>query len=185
MFRKALLAGLMIVSMVQAANAKEGFYLGGQIPYNMVGGDFDDKSAPKVDPGIGIGLIAGYTFVPSFSLEVDWSGSSHKSGSSTIGFGELSLNAKYSLLTTELQPYLLAGIGSFALGDDSLTFGGTGYNLGFGADFYATPNVSFGVGIFRKLITYDKILKSDPGLVLLKNIKGDTTSIRFDVTYHF
>ncbi len=34
--------------------------------------------------------------------------------------------------------------------------------------------------------TYNKILESDtPGAVLLKDIKGDRTSIRFDAAYHF
>lgn len=141
-------------------------------------------------PG-GIGLIAGYAFIPNFALEIDYSATSHKwnSGgqSGTIGLGELSLNGKYSFLTaSELQPFLFAGIGSFAIGDKSLMLGGTGYNLGIGADYYVSPYVSIGAGLMRKIITYNKILESDtPGAVLLKDIKGDTTSIRFDAAYHF
>jgi opacity protein-like surface antigen len=162
-------------------------YIGAQVPYNMIGGDFDDKTASKVDAGAGIGLIAGYAFIPSVALEIYYSATSHKSGTDTIGLGELSLNGKYSFLAeTALQPYLFAGIGSFALGDNSLMLGGTGYNLGIGADYYVSPNVSIGAGLVRKIITYNKVLKSDPaGAVLPKDIKGDTTSLRLDVAYHF
>lgn len=182
----AVLFGTVLVfGMTTAALAKEGFYLGLQIPYNMVDGDFDNTTMPEVDPGAGFGLIAGYTFIPSLSMEIDWSGSSHKSAGATIGLGEFSLNGKYSFMTNELQPYLFAGVGAFTLGDDSLTLGGTGYNLGLGADYYVNPNVSFGVGLIRKFITYDDIVKSDVPLTLVGDINGDTISIRFDLTYHF
>lgn len=159
--RKIVVCLMMLVSIASMANAKEGFYLGAQIPYNMIGGDFDGNTMPKNDAGAGIGLIAGYAFIPSFALEIDYSATSHKwnSGgqSGTIGLGEL-----------------------------SLMLGGTGYNLGIGADYYVSPNVSIGAGLMREIITYNKILESDtPGAVLLKDIKGDTTSIRFDAAYHF
>ena len=64
-------------------------------------------------------------------------------------------------------------------------FGGTGYNLGMGADYYVNPNVSLGVGLIQKFITYDRIEKSSAPFVLLKNPNGDTTSLRFDISYHF
>lgn len=177
-------SALLVFGMTTAAFAKEGFYLGLQVPYNMVDGDFDNTTMPEVDPGAGFGLIAGYTFIPSLSIEIDWSGSSHKSAGATIGLGEFTLNGKFSFMTNELQPYLFAGVGAFTLGDDSLTLGGTGYNLGLGADYYVNPNISFGAGLIRKFITYDDVVKPS-GYTLSKDIKGDTTSIRFDVSYHF
>lgn len=181
-----LYTSLILLLISSAADAKEGFYLGGQIPYNMVRGDFDDKTMSKVDPGAGIGLIAGYGITSGLSLEIDWAGSSHKSGSSTIGLGEFSLNGKYNFLAaSKLQPFIFAGIGAFALGDDSLMFGGKGYNLGVGADYYLSPKVSLGVGLIQKFITYDSIEKSSAPFVLLKDLNGDTTSIRFDISYHF
>ena len=39
--------------------------------------------------------------------------------------------------------------------------------------------------LIRKIITYDKIVKSDVPLTLVGNLNGDTTSIRFDFTHHF
>lgn len=181
-----LLSGVWVCSLTSAALASEGFYLGGQIPYNMISGDFDDTGMPKVDPGSGIGIIAGYGITQNVSLEIDWSGSSHKSAGSQIGFGEFSLNGKFNIpISNETQPYLFFGAGSFALGDNSLTFGGSGYNLGVGSDFYINQHLSWGVALVRKFITYDKIIKSDVPLRMRGNLNGDTTSIRFDVTYHF
>ena len=163
-----------------------GMYLGLQVPYNMINGDFDDTTMPKVDPGIGVGLILGYSFNPQFGLEFDWAGSSHKSAGANIGFGEFSLNLKFSFLPEgSAHPFLFGGIGSFTLGDNSLTFGGTGYNLGLGVDIAVSDENTIGIALIRKIITYDKIVKSDTPLTLVGNINGDTTSIRFDFTHHF
>jgi hypothetical protein len=163
-----------------------GFYLGFQILYNKIGGDFDGNNMPAIDSGIGFGLITGYHFNPQFGMEIDWAGSSHDSEGVDIGFSELSLNMKFSFMPEEsARPFLFAGIGAFTLGDNSLTFGGTGYNLGLGVDFQVGEQNSIGLALIRKIITYDEIVKSDAPLVLVGDIKGDTTSIRFDFTHHF
>jgi hypothetical protein len=171
----------------EARRAGTGFYLGLQVPYNMIDGDFDGSNMPKVDPGFGIGLILGYSFDPRFALEIDWSGSGHKSEGANIGFGEFSLNMKFSMLTDSGQahPFLFAGVGAFALGDKSLTFGGTGYNLGLGIDIPVAEKNTIGISLVRKIITYDEITKSDTPLTLVGDLKGDTTSIRLDFTHHF
>ncbi len=190
--RKIVFCLMMLVAMASVASAKEGFYIGGQIPYNMVKGDFDDTTGPKLKSGAGFGLIAGYTFPINLAVEVDYAASSHQSDSTgltgSVALAEFSLNGKYSFMTTELQPYILAGVGSFAMGKfdssaGSFILSGTGYNLGVGADYYVNPNISIGAGIIQKFITFTKTDNSN--VTLSKNIKGDTTSIRFDVTYHF
>jgi hypothetical protein len=163
-----------------------GVYLGFQVPYNMIGGDFDGTTMPEVDSGIGFGLILGYSFTPQFGMEIDWAGSGHNSEGADIGFGELSLNMKFSFLPEgAARPFLFAGIGAFTLGDSSLTFGGTGYNLGIGIDFPVADTNTIGLALIRKIITYDEIVKSDAPLTLVGDLKGDTTSIRFDFTHHF
>lgn len=163
-----------------------GMYLGFEIPYNRIGGDFDGTTMPKVDPGIGFGLILGYSFNPQFGMEIDWAGSSHNSAGADIGFGEFSLNMKFSFLAEgSARPFLFGGIGSFTLGDNSLMFGGKGYNLGFGVDIAVSNENTIGIALIRKIITYDKIIKSDAPLTLVGNLNGDTTSIRFDFTHHF
>jgi len=163
-----------------------GVYLGFQIPYNMIDGDFDGTTMPKVDSGIGFGLILGYSFNPQFGMEIDWAGSGHNSEGADITFSELSLNMKFSFVPKgTAHPFLFAGIGAFTLGDSSLTFGGTGYNLGIGVDFQVADTNTIGLALIRKIITYDEIVKSDAPLTLVGDLKGDTTSIRFDFTHHF
>jgi hypothetical protein len=164
-----------------------GWFLGLQVPYNMIDGDFDGGTMPKVDSGIGIGLIVGYSFNQRFAMEIDWAASRHDSESARIGFGEFSLNLKYSVLRSNEQShlFLFAGVGSFALGDSSLTLGGMGYNLGLGIDIPVAEKNTIGIALIRKIITYDKILESDVPLTIVGDINGDTTSLRFDFTHHF
>jgi hypothetical protein len=163
-----------------------GMYLGFQIPYNSIGGDFDGTTMPKVDSGIGVGFILGYSFNSQFGMEIDWAGSGHNSEGADIGFGEFSVNMKFSFLPEgSTRPFLFAGIGAFTLGDNSLMFGGTGYNLGLGVDFQVGETNTIGLALIRKIITYDSIEKSDVPLILVGDLKGDTTSIRFDFTHHF
>jgi len=162
-----------------------GMYLGFQLPYNMIGGDFDGTTMSKVDSGVGFGLILGYSFNRQLGMEIDWAGSGHNSEGADIGFGELSLNMKFSFGEGKAHPFLFAGIGRFTLGDSSLTFGGTGYNLGFGVDLQVGDTNTIGLALIRKIITYDEIVKSDAPLNLVGDLKGDTTSIRFDFTHHF
>jgi len=178
-----------IIATESPVLAKEGFFLGAQLPVNDIRGDFNGLDMPRIDPGFGLGLIVGYGLSKNFSLEIDWSGSSHGyegSESDKIGFGEFSLNAKYSFNTEyKFQPFFFAGVGSFALGDNSLMFGGRGYNIGFGGDYYLSEKTSLGIGFIMKFITYDKITKSEGPATLTGDLNGDTASIRFDLTYHF
>jgi sRNA-binding regulator protein Hfq len=164
-----------------------GWFLGLQVPYNMIDGDFDGGNMPKVDSGFGIGLIFGYSFDQRFAIEIDWAGSRHDSEGARIGFGEFSINLKYNMLhgSEQSRLYLFAGVGSFALGDSSLTLGGMGYNLGLGVDIPVAEKNTIGIAIIRKIITYDEIVKSDVPLTLVGDINGDTTSLRFDFTHHF
>ena len=174
------------VAAESSQRSGSGAYFGIQVPYNSIDGDFDGTNMPKVDPGIGFGLILGYHFNSQFGMELDWAGSRHNSEGADIGFGEFSLNMKFSFLPEETaRPFLFAGIGAFTLGDSSLTFGGTGYNLGLGVDFQVGEQNSIGLALIRKIITYDEITKSDVPLTLVGDLKGDTTSIRFDFTHHF
>jgi opacity protein-like surface antigen len=167
--------------------AAGGIYLGIQVPFNVIGGDFDGTRGPDVDPGLGAGIILGYGITPAFAVEIDWSAGTHNAAEGAdFGFLELSLNGKLRLQSSgSVRPFLMAGIGTFALGDESLTYGGEGYNLGAGADFAVSPHASWGIAVMRKIITYDEITRSDRPRTLAGTLNGDTTSIRFDVTYHF
>jgi hypothetical protein len=166
---------------------ESGMYIGFQVPYNWIGGDFDGTNMSWVDPGIGIGFIGGYSFNRHFALELDWAGSAHESDGETIGFGEFSLNLKgnFRSVMDQVSPFLIAGVGSFTLGDSSLMLGGYGYNLGIGLDIPVSERNTIGIALIRKFITYDEILESDYPVTLNGTIKGDTTSVRLDFTHHF
>ncbi len=185
---KAMIVCFMALMILLATNvpasAMQGFYLGIQLPWDDIRGDFDNRTAPSVDPGLGIGIIFGYGITPYFSLETDLSVSSHDSAGATIDFTEWSVDAKFAFLAPQpIQPYVIAGAGYYTLGDSSLTFSGYGYNLGVGVDFYTIYRWSFGIGVIEKFITYDRVEKGN--FVLLQNLNGDTTTIRFDATFHF
>ncbi len=160
------------------------WYFGVQIPINDIRGDFDGTKAPTVGTGAGLGIIFGYAFTRNFALELDWAGSSHRSEGATIGFGEFSLNGKVMVpANAQLVPYLLVGYGSYTLGDSSLTFGGHGYAVGVGGDYYLENNTSLGIAFIRKVITYDEVVKGSA--YLFKDLDGTTSSLRLDLTFHF
>jgi hypothetical protein len=185
---KAMIVFFMALAILLATNvpasARQGFFLGIQLPWNDIRGDFDNRIAPSVDPGLGFGLIFGYGITPNFSLETDLSVSSHNSAGATIDFTEWSVDAKFAFLAPQpIQPYILAGYGYYTLGDSSLTFGGYGASLGVGVDFYTIYYWSFGIGIIEKFITYDRIEK---GYVSPPQPRdGETTTLRLDATFHF
>jgi len=177
---------VLLLGIAPDVHAVEKFYIGAMIPYNMIGGDFDNSHMPEVDAGVGLGAILGYKVTKGLAFEVDWSDSKLKSSGATVDFTELSVNAKYSFPDGDpVQPYVFAGVGKFTLGDSSLTLGGTGFNLGLGVDYYFNPKMSWGAGLFWKSITYDTIEKSDVPVILVGNLSGNTTSFRLDLKYHF
>ena len=174
------------VAAESSQRSGSGAYFGIQVPYNSIDGDFDGTNMPKVDSGVGFGLILGYHFSPQFGIELDWASSGHNAEGADIDFDEFSLNMKFSFLPDgSARPFLFAGIGTFTLGDSSLTFGGTGYNLGLGVDFQVGEQNSIGLALIRKIITYDEITKSEVPLILVGDLEGDTTTVRFDFTHHF
>lgn len=177
---------LVFLATGVTAHAKEGFYLGLQIPFNKIGGDFDNQKAPAVKGGAGLGVIGGYGFTPAISLELDLAGTVHRQAGDDIGFGEFSLNGKYAFeAAPDIQPFLFLGIGSFTLGNDNLTYGGRGYNVGVGMDFYPSSHLSLGVALIGKIIKYDRVVKGTRPASQTGDLNGETTSLRLDATYHF
>ncbi len=69
---KAMIILFVVLTALLAVNvpafAREGLYLGVQLPYDDIQGDFDDNLAPSVDPGIGNGVIVGYGITPYSSF---------------------------------------------------------------------------------------------------------------------
>lgn len=160
---------------------RKGLYFGAQMPANIISGDFD------IDPSLGFGFTFGYHFDSPIGLEITWARSGHTSGGGTnVTFSELSLNAKVDLRSEgRVIPFLIAGVGSFELGDKSLLLGGSGYNLGIGADASVSAHNTLGLTLMRKIITYDKVLESDPPATLDKDLNGNMVSIIISFTHYF
>lgn len=168
------------------AHAKEGAYVGFHVPFNKINGDFDNTKATAVKGGTGLGLIAGYGFTSAVSLELDLAGTGHRSGDANVRFREFSLNGKYAFeASPHVQPFLFLGVGSFTLGNDSVTYGGRGYNVGLGMDYYQSPHLSWGAALIGKIIRYDRVVKGTRPASVPDKLNGETTSLRLDATYHF
>lgn len=196
--RKLILGIAFVLSLIaiHRAEAKEGFYLGGELLYNNIDGDFDGTKGPDADAGGGIGLILGYGFTPGLSLEIDWNATVHTAtvpGGGTpsdAGLGAFILALKYNFLSDQpLQPFLRAGVGGYAFtlkdprGDFKLT--GSGLDVGLGADYYVSPHFSIGAGLSRRLIKYNKVEFLGPETNLRPKLKGDTTALEVTFVYHF
>jgi hypothetical protein len=171
--------------MTSTAQALEGFYFGGVLPFNKIQGNYQD-SQPTMNL-IGLGYTIGYVFTENIAVEFDYAMSKHYAGGTHVTFSEVSVNGKYSFPATKIgRPYLFFGFGSFFLGNGGLTLAGKGYNVGIGTDYYIAPKFSVGAAIIEKIIEYDRIIKANNTLLWILNSRnGDTTSVRFDLTYHF
>lgn len=168
------------------ARSAESFYLGAQVPYNVIQGDFDNTHAPEIDGALGLGVVLGYWLTQRIALEASWSVSKHHSAGTTIAVEEFSLNGRYALLSDRsVEPYALLGYGRFTLGDQSLTFGGRGMRFGLGLEWNPRSTVSQGVVLLRSTPSYDKIEKSDGPVILNGSLRGDMTSLIYSIRYHF
>jgi hypothetical protein len=175
---------ILISGMISTAQAREGFYFGGVIPFNKIQGNYED-SQPTMNL-IGFGYAIGYVFTENIAVEFDWAMSKHYAAGTHVTFSEVSVNGKFSFPASKIgHPYFLFGYGIFSLGNWGMTYNGKGHNLGIGTDYYITPKLSAGAAIIEKIIEYDRIIKSHGSIWLLESRNGDTTSVRLDITYHF
>jgi hypothetical protein len=170
----------------RSAQGAETFYVGAQLPYSVIQGDFDNSHVPEAKAGLGLGVSFGYWLMPKVALEISWSVSKHNSAGATIDVQERSLNGRYLLSEDKpTQPYVLLGYGQFSLGDSSLTFGGRGFRFGLGFDSFLDPKFSLGAALIRSVPSYNKIEKSDGPVTLVGSLRGDMTSLILNMKYHF
>jgi len=213
--KKVLITFVLGLSCFIIANrtalAKEGFYLGLNIPYTTVGGDFDGSSSltgtqeaialPVIKGAFGVGAVAGLGIGESFSVEinvadtvhnVEWLGSHGDGDQRSLG-----LLFKYSFLTTEtIQPFLTTGITynelilkdaaislSGSTGDATLT--GWGIDFGIGGDHYFTPHISAGGTVVYHLIEYNYAKGIHESGSIDNDVNGSGLGVIFNTAYHF
>jgi len=143
-------------SGAQAQMKDTGFFIGGGISYAWEDFDTNDleDAVGKVstDDTYGFNLYAGYRFIKYLSLEANfnWYDSFQidtNFGSFDLDVWTLMLDAKvmYPLFENRFVPYLRLGGGYMYAeleNEDSEDFA---WNLGIGADYFFTPNISVGL----------------------------------------
>ncbi len=173
MKRLVLFAALAIVLSATPAVAKEGFYLGVNVIFNDFSGDIS-----YIDTGNGLGIRGGYGLNRYLSFEAGLFKTTHDvSGGGSVDFEGGTLDAKlnFPLTGSHIEPYILAGIGTYTLDRPGGSTDGSGGQLGIGMDIYLFPELNFNVGLTRRNITFDTT----------PELKGKVTSLDFGFTYHF
>jgi len=177
MKRILLLAVLSCVLIAAPASAKSGFYLGVNMLFNDISGDINSGSA--IDSGNGLGLRAGFGLNRYLALEgAIWKTAHDTTGGGTTDLkaGTLDLKLNFPLSGSNLEPYVLVGMGKYTLENSATSVDGKGIQFGIGLDIYLFPELSFNAGVTRRNITFDT-----PGT----ETDGKVTSLDFGITYHF
>ena len=173
--KKVFLASVLVLMIGAApAMAKEGFYLGVNVLFNEFGGDITN-----LDSGNGLGLRAGIGLNRYLATEGGLFQTDHdvKNGPGRVDFTGLTVDAKLSLPLSgsQIEPYIIAGVGTYEFDNNGNTTDATGGQLGIGLDIYLFPELNFNVGLTRRNITLDTNPERD----------GKVTSLDFGFTYHF
>lgn len=177
--KKILLVMVLAMTLVAApAMAKEGFYLGVNVLFNEISGDVN--SPEWLDSGNGLGLRGGFGLNRYLAIEAGLWKTKHdmKFSAETVDLkaGTLDLKLNLPLSGSQIEPYLLIGLGSYEMERAGATNDGSGVRLGIGMDIYLFPELSFNVGLTRNNVTFDE------GVV---EVDGKVTTLDFGLSYHF
>jgi Outer membrane protein beta-barrel domain len=195
----------------ETALAEQGFYLGLNVPYTTMEGDFDGSSVligstdiialPRVKGGIGLGMTAGFGIGKSAALELDvsqtnhnlnWIGSHGDAALRTFG-----LFFKYNFLVDQPgQPFLTYGIlynqliikdGSIDIsnniGDATLT--GWGMDFGVGYDYFFNARYSIGGTLLYQYVEYSHADGVNESGKIDNNVNGSGLAVILGAAYHF
>jgi hypothetical protein len=173
-----LLIALAITLIASPAMAKEGFYLGVNVLFNDISGDIN--SGDTFDSGDGSGLRGGYGLNRHLAVEAGIWKTKHdlKTGGSTADLkaGTLDLKINFPLSRSHIEPYLLAGVGTYTLEQNGFSADGKGPRIGIGLDIYLFPELNFNVGLTRNNVTFTRNGN---------DVEGKITTLDFGFTYHF
>lgn len=167
-------------------------YFGLNLPYNSIGGDFDGQRflsipatgeymiVPKMESGIGFGVVIGYSRMGLNNLGYGWEVSFQQSKhdytwlnlTGTTTFGIINFDMKGIYASTPVELYLLLGLAipwlkvedgaNWSLSGNTLIssnpmelkYTGFGVNIGAGLDLFLAPNISFGGRIAYRALKY-------------------------------
>lgn len=186
--KKHLLVSAIFIFLFSSAGFAENFTIGG----GPLGNIFIVDARPELDPGVGGQLFFDYRWSPQISTQFSIivtteDGKGANSGDNGIEFlGIPTIDLKYYLLSSEshFDPYLMAGIGLYAVSEGTAGNGtfaiGAGANVGFGLDYYLTEKWSLGLAAsFRSIGLVDSTSGNNNGTALFP------FSLAGNVGFHF
>ena len=149
----ALLAAAFLPAPARADT--KGFAFGGQLHSNQLGsveeaaGDVPESIFIQ-ENGAGVGLWAGWGFNESFSLRLALDVAGHETSDDDIqvGYGSVAIEGLYLFRQPDaLRPFLLGGVGTFALAsrDDAYDYATTGPGLLAGGGLYYFLGSTFAI----------------------------------------
>ena len=172
---------------------KKGFYIGLNLPYNSIEGDFDGDGdvlvglgeaifIPDIESNWGSGVLMGIKFNQT-ALEVSYLKSTHDASFLDVKTRAVyqMVNIDYKIFSTgkRWQPYFLVGfcipwlkVKDFRYtpyGESEITDAGFsdgfGFNIGLGHACYFTPRVSLNTETVYRMIKYGKAGSTESGVV--------------------
>ncbi len=193
MKRSLVLIVLAVALGAAPASAREGFYAGGFLSVININGSspdsFDKAYFDSLGSGLGGGLRLGAGFNEYVALEGSYSISYHDT--SFLGLSNLqrqklagttlALKVNIPLKESNIEPYFLAGVGFYEIGDSGGTYyKGSGKELGAGLDLYVSPKVSFNAGL-----TFTKITFTKGEFHLDHDVDAHVTTLDIGIAFHF
>jgi len=177
--KKVILLWVLALAVIATpATAKEGFYLGVNVLFNDISGEYN--SPEWMDSGNGLGLRAGIGLNRYLAFEAGLWKTDHdmKFGTGSADLTGATIDAKLNLPLSgsQIEPYIQAGVGSYEVSQNGFSEDGKGGQLGIGMDIYLFPELSFNVGLMRRNITFEHNNN---------DIKAKVTTLDFGFTYHF
>lgn len=187
--KRLLLFVTVAIILSSATNLRaENFTIGG----GPMGNIFIVDARPELDLGVGGYLFFDYRWSPQISTQFNVivtteNGTGISNGDRGIEFlGIPTIDLKYYLLSSESHwdPYLMAGIGVYAISEGTTSNGtfavGFGANAGLGMDYYFTEKWSAGFAAsFRSIGLIDDTSGSNNGTAIFP------FSMAGNVAFHF
>jgi hypothetical protein len=169
---------LAIVLMASPAFAERGFYFGLNLLFNDISGDVN--SADVYDSGSGLGLRGGFGLNRYLALEAGVWQTRHDlkvgGGSADLQAGTFDLKINVPISGSHIEPYVLAGVGTYSLEQNGSSDDGEGVRFGLGMDISLFQELSFNVGLTRNNVTFKHAGRETDGKI---------TTMDFGLSYHF
>ena len=154
-------------------------------------GSFENDFGQKFEDG-GAGAVSlGYGFDDRFTLWLTALGVQHPGNAvrSVTDFGGLEAHVQYKLFPqSRIQPYGKVGVGLYGFEEEgtNMTFLGSGFALGVGADWFFSRHFGIGAEVMFKELDYSKVRQTINGEDVTRDLKpqrdGDAVGLMITLT---